>query len=489
LGSIPPRLNWDETAIGWNSFSIWETRLDEYGTRLPLSFRSFGDYKAPFLIYATAPFVGLLGLEEWVVRLPVALAGLASIFIFYFLALEISRLLKLDKTSSKLFTLVSSISFALSPWHIFFSRAAYEVNIALFLLSFKKPYLYLFLGLAFLCSLYAYHSPKLFLPPFLLGLLILFRKKILLKTKTNLLFLIIALLLLIPASIPLIRENIKGEGLTRISTSIFYKQSGEKEKFNLKIVGKFVNNYVSHFSPNFYLSGNSNNFRVGLKNYGLMPLVQYLLFFIGIYFLFKIKKNKGVRLLAIWLLLGFLPAAIGREVPHSLRSLLALPAIILISGFGLVKIYNLQKAQKQKFLYIVATLFLLSLIRFGSDYFYKFPVYSGADWQYGYKQAAQTMQKYEDEVEKIVVTGHYGQSYVFTYFFQKRQPMQVLWGAMSKYIFKDGISWDGDQFLSKHLLVGTPEEIPDGFPKERGEIVEEIKYPNGEVVFRIVKLN
>ncbi|MBU4431115.1 hypothetical protein KKB16_03350, partial [Patescibacteria group bacterium] len=45
--SYPPLL-WDETAIGYNAYSILKTGKDEYGEFLPLIFKSFGDYKPGF---------------------------------------------------------------------------------------------------------------------------------------------------------------------------------------------------------------------------------------------------------------------------------------------------------------------------------------------------------------------------------------------------------------------------------------------------------
>jgi len=52
LDKIPNGLYQDETAIGYNAYSILETGKDEYGKSLPLYFKSFGDQKLPVYIYA-----------------------------------------------------------------------------------------------------------------------------------------------------------------------------------------------------------------------------------------------------------------------------------------------------------------------------------------------------------------------------------------------------------------------------------------------------
>ena len=39
LGQNPPSLDWDETAHGYNAYSILKTGRDEYGYKFPLYFR------------------------------------------------------------------------------------------------------------------------------------------------------------------------------------------------------------------------------------------------------------------------------------------------------------------------------------------------------------------------------------------------------------------------------------------------------------------
>ena len=73
LDSNPPGLTWDEAALGYNGYSIMQTGRDEYGSFLPLSLKSFGDYKPAVYAYLTIPFIAILGLTEWAVRLPSAL--------------------------------------------------------------------------------------------------------------------------------------------------------------------------------------------------------------------------------------------------------------------------------------------------------------------------------------------------------------------------------------------------------------------------------
>src|SRR5258706_212435 len=91
LGTNPPSLDWDEASIGYNAYSILKTGADEYGNILPLSFRSFDDYKPPVYIYLAVPSVSLFGLNEFAVRLPAAVIGVIAVIAVYFFANELLK--------------------------------------------------------------------------------------------------------------------------------------------------------------------------------------------------------------------------------------------------------------------------------------------------------------------------------------------------------------------------------------------------------------
>src|SRR3989344_941144 len=126
LGQNPPSLDCDETAHGYNAYSILKTGRDEYGNRFPLSFRSFGDYKPPLYVYLSAIPISLFGLNEFSTRFISMLFGSLSVVVAYFLVRE------MFESKPKWFYLIFTIFFTISPWHIQFSRVAFEANLALF---------------------------------------------------------------------------------------------------------------------------------------------------------------------------------------------------------------------------------------------------------------------------------------------------------------------------------------------------------------------
>src|SRR5579859_2096178 len=62
LSEIPHGMTWDEAAIGYNGFAVFTTHRDEWLQRFPISFKSFGDFKAPLAIYLNGFFTFLFGL-------------------------------------------------------------------------------------------------------------------------------------------------------------------------------------------------------------------------------------------------------------------------------------------------------------------------------------------------------------------------------------------------------------------------------------------
>ena len=88
LGEVPLSLNWDEVSNAYNAYSILKTGRDEYGNFLPLTNRSFDDYKPPLYMYLNTLTVGTLGLNALAARLPSAFFGLLSVPLVYFLTMS-----------------------------------------------------------------------------------------------------------------------------------------------------------------------------------------------------------------------------------------------------------------------------------------------------------------------------------------------------------------------------------------------------------------
>ena len=187
LSHVPNGLYPDETAIGYNAYSILLTGKDEYGIHLPLYFRSFDDYKLPVYIYTTALAIKAFGVNAFAVRFMSALFGSLTIIALYFLIYELSK--------NKTLAILTGFFIAVNPWHTFFSRVGYEVNLATaflvigmlcFIAAINRKnnfFLFLFSIITFLLSLYTYNVTRVISPLIFVILVFLYYKKITVTSK------------------------------------------------------------------------------------------------------------------------------------------------------------------------------------------------------------------------------------------------------------------------------------------------------------------
>ena len=184
IADAPRGFNQDEASAGYDAFAILKYGIDRNGIHNPVHLIAWGSGQNAAYSWLCMPFIALLGLSVWSVRLPMALVGCVSLVIFYFLLKNIHR-------ENKSFVLLGTFLFAIFPWHIMKSRWSLESNLfpdlvlwGTFLLSQylrkgKSGYLYTSMFL-FGFSAYSYGSAYCFLPFFVLpvGICLLLRKKV-----------------------------------------------------------------------------------------------------------------------------------------------------------------------------------------------------------------------------------------------------------------------------------------------------------------------
>jgi len=523
ITNVPPSTQWDETAIGYNAYSILKTGRDEYGQFLPLVFKSFGDYKPGLYIYLTVPSVAIFGLNELAVRIPSALAGIASVWLIY----QLSCLL----FKKKPLALFISFALAMSPWQMHFSRGGWEANLALFLvllglLSFlkaeKKPkYLYPS-AIAFGLSFLSYQGSKVFVPLLLLGLLIFFFKKIkTLSIKSIIISLFLLFLVASPSFLTILTwgggrlktmslfsyprsENEIQHILNKDNNNLFYFNLFHSE--GLSFVTRFVERYFNHFSGRFlFFEGDWSSLRHGPSYNGVLYLFDFFLILFGLYFLVRLNTRES-KFIWFWLFIAPLPAAITRDSIQGVRSLnMVLPLMILV-GCGFYQLFLWLQKQKKLFSVcfslLLVVFYLFSVAYYLEQYFYHYPLQSSKDWQYGYQQIIQKVYPLRNNYQKIVFTSEYGQPYIYWLFYGQYPPSDYQAkarltenpsGDVGKVEKLDNVefrsvNFDGDKNLSKSLLIGTEMEIPlEKIDYDKQRILEEIKFLNNQVAFRVVE--
>jgi 4-amino-4-deoxy-L-arabinose transferase-like glycosyltransferase len=175
----PPGFYKDESAIAYNAYTLSTSGEDEYGARLPLFIKSFGDYKSPLYVYALAGVFLITGPSTEVARAFSAVLGLAAILVLFALALQISR--------SAPIALAAAALAGLSPWLFEISRLVFEVALeplllSLFLLALHRAATFgwrrrhsVALGLLLGAIAYTYQLGRVLAPCFVVGLVLFFR--------------------------------------------------------------------------------------------------------------------------------------------------------------------------------------------------------------------------------------------------------------------------------------------------------------------------
>jgi len=358
LGSNPPSLNWDETAEGYNAFSILKTGKDEYGYKLPLYFRSFDDYKPPLYTYLVVPSIVLFGLDNFTVRFPSALLGVGAVLFTYLMVYELFK--------NKKIALLASFFLAVSPWHLQFSRVGFETNSAIFFSTFGtwaflkgvsskniKIMLWMIVAaLAFGANLFMYHNARVFIPIFSLGLLFLYRHQLL----NNKRYLMIPFLIALIFSIILLPIIFSKAGQTRYQgTTIFgdvsplYKNSEtilvDENNGALGIarlihnrrfvyIPILIKNYISHFNPNFlFFEADMDRHHAPLM--GLLYFWDLPFILAGLYLLIKRNWQLNTKIIVLlWFALAPVASSVTWGVPHSLRSEIYLPTYQIFIAIG-----------------------------------------------------------------------------------------------------------------------------------------------------------
>jgi hypothetical protein len=472
LNQVPHGLYWDEAAIAYNAWSIAVWNRDEWGQKLPVSFRSFGDYKSPAFIYLLGLTYKITGLQINLVRMYPALFGIANIILIYSIA-------KALDPKSRSFPLLSALFMAITPWAIHFSRIGVEAQLALTLsllgmalvLYHESHPLLRYAGAAsFAFSLYAYHNAKIVTPLLLIVLAVyLFRTQQIKSYKT----LIIPCLVFFILIAPLAYDTVFGEGFERGKALIFFENGSLSPANN--ILNMLGVNLGSYLHPGFWVKGEDVvGLRHSVQGYGITYISIFMLVLTGILRAI-ISRQKVLLFFVFWLGIGMLPAVISQGNPHAIRSLQALPAIMLIAAHtGNWVLEKLINRPTYLFLSLISAFFILltvELTNYVTEYFGPYAKSSAFHFQFGYKEALEFATQEKDSVEKIIITSRYGQPYIYTLLHHQITPQNYWNGALNFYEFRP-IDWPKD-FQPNQLYLAAPEEISPQEP----EVIEVIFIP------------
>ncbi len=529
IDRVPVSLYWDEVSSSYNAYSILKTGKDEFGTPHPFLFRAFEDYKTPANIYLSAIPVSIFGLNEFSARFTSALLGTLTVLLTFFLARELidKKFLGLD---SDYIALLAAFFLSISPWHLQFSRTGFEANTGLFFvvlgallffryINFRNSFALFASSAIFAISIYFYRSIWVFVPLLFLSLSFIYRKT--LFAKVNRKTTIISILIFVILVAPFVPIMISKQGLVRVSqvnvidnstqqvNNYIAKQSHlkggiGKVVFNRRIVygQTILQGYARHFSSGFLFFQGDGNERHGVKGTGVLYIWGVIFLIPGLIGLLKLDK-KIRNSLILWLLIAPIPAAFSVPTPHALRSLNMLPIPQILCAIGAVVIFVRLRRNYQKVIFVLLSVFTISFffVRYSYAYYGPSANIASSVWADGYKQLTQYVFANENKYDKIVISGHFWQPYVYFLFYKKYDPYLFQTKGskkgFDKYLF-GGTSWDmngkelGDIDLEKYagsrnILVALSPVEYNG-QKEKVDIATIIRNHNNEIVFYVVTL-
>lgn len=461
----------DEAALGFNSWSILQTGADEYGQKLPVIFRSFEVFFMPAYVYLSVPIFAIFGLNEFSAR---ALSGLSGTILILVAFLIANQLFNSKKTA-----IITAAMVAFSPWSIFYSRGAFEGNLALlffaigfyFWLKFFKNNrsVFFFASIfSFVLAMYSYQSPRLVVPLFV-ATSILFYRFWWEKWKLWFLGMLVALILYAPV----LRLTNESAGYHRaVGVSIFsstkpvpgFEPSLGRWQSLYLVPRELASLYLHYFSPyNLFWEGDYNKQRL-VPGFSVFYFWQLPFLFFGIWKISKLKE-KNIKFLLVWIILAPIPASLTRDPFHTYRSLLLFLPLSLVIALGVQMVIE----KWHKLARFSGIIFALLLFASGVSYLFTLFVVAPArywrDWDFGYQQITNFL-KDEPTNLRIIVDDPYTEAYIHLLFNQVIPLVEYQHEALQKVN-------SNNYYASKDELrpakVGRFEFRPVDWPSERGD--------------------
>lgn len=513
----PPSLTGDEISLGYAAYSVLKTAHDEHGKFLPLTFESIGDYKNPVPAYLMVPTIKIFGLDEFAVKFPDAFFGTLSIPLFFIFLVDIFK--------KKKIALVGSLFLAISIWHIFYSRISYGtltagffvfLGVWFFIKMLRGRIVWAFLSALFLSlTMYTAPAPRLFVPIFVLGALIVSLPRIKKNIRPAAVFIGSCAVLGLPM---LYTTLFQGSG-ARLS-AVFISHDIEFIRYILLkyfdspadiplLFFFWIKRYLSYFDPGFlFFNGLDATVPVPI-GLGVLYVFEIPLLIAGIIGFIKYKIQHK-ELFVVWIFAGLLPDSITNNLKHTGRLIHIFPIIYMLTSIGAIELYSIFKRIKKPFIRISVLIasgifIILVLTHAFLVYTVDFPRDKGEYYDEGLKEVALYVGRHQDSYKEIVIDPRHGVSaqdmvsnpFLYILFYLKYDPKtyqtepKVLstnpenpYYHFNKYTFRH-INWQEDRLKKGVLFIGSPWSFPkEGLPN--AELLHVVYLTGGDPAYYMV---
>ena len=413
LEAAPNTFSTDEASNGYDAYSILLTGRDRYGEFFPVLLRALNDSRESLYIYLAIPFIKFWGLNEFSIRLPAALAGVALVPTVYCLGQEL-----FNSTKTALF---AAFLITVSPWSIFYSRLAFRAKhlplvfcwgLLFWLRSYRKPSYLVLSGLCFGLSLHTYAAARAMVPLFLLGLAGICFKHLIKHWQISL----VAAALFCGIFGYLLQFWLAPEGSARVAETGL-----ETNIFKLSLY------YLSYLEPVFLFLFGDFSVRRSLTTLGIGQLYCWEMFTVFTALLsLKSEQTRTSKIIWLWLVLYPIPAALTEE-QHAIRAIIGIPLFALISSYGFWLLWSRWQKNKQQLKQrVLIGAIALSLVYHGYAY-YNYATLKISDtgvghWQYGMKEAFRITEN--SEAQCVVISNKFKRPNLYLLFYTKYPPQE-----------------------------------------------------------------
>lgn len=428
LGDLPAGLFCDEAGLGYNAWSLLHTGRDEAGASWPLYVWSFGvSYKNPIFIYSAMLPVGLFGLSEFSIRLTSALFGVATV-------IGVGLLGRIAFGAAG--GLLAALLLAVVPWHVHFSRIAFELITfpAIFVFAFAalaagvrgRPRWLLLAGPLFALCFYTYGPAKLFVPAFLVGALLLYARRLWAVRGTVVMAAVLTVMTAMPVLVfDLSHRDRSGQYFSR-TTTLNPSQTVEEN------ARRVLDQYERFFSRAFLFERGDPLTRHAVPGFGELYWTMLPLLALGLLWCLWPGRPEG-KLFLWWLVLYPVAPALMNEAPSASRGFIGVAGFVMVAAAGATLVLDALRrllpwltvarvAQAAAVLALVAGLGVEGR-RYWTAYTTAYPAQAADDFQFGYRDAIGFMEERRGQYDTLLLTAvRVNMPQIFAAFYNTEQP-------------------------------------------------------------------
>lgn len=420
FGRLPGGLNQDEASIGYDAWAIMHYGIDRNGTQLPVHLIAWGSGQNALYAYLSMPFIALMGLNVYSVRMVNFIMGLLAVPLVFWI---------LERTAGRRTAFIGMALMAVAPWGVMASRWGLESNLfpTLFLLTF-----YVFLlgldrhgllppaaALAAL-NLYAYGAAYLVIPVFCLAAIVFMRR----GAKIPWRYILISGGVFVAVALPIllfVLTNIFHWGDIRILCFTAPEMTGVTRMATATASHSLLDS-VRNFYENIILQ-TDYTLQNHVDGYGALFPISLPFTFAGCAALYSMRRRQDGRL--FWLLSAWVAAGLLLFLIYAWTNInrvnILYPALILLTALGLNWLCGSWKR-----LVSVGACYLMLLTGFTLTYFGSYRQKIDPQFFATLGDAITLADQEAGENDTIYVTPHINMPYIYALFYTQTPPDEYL---------------------------------------------------------------